>query len=54
MATGLFTEGDSVHVLYGRHAFPVPAEYYEDRGYEPPRRDLPTREQYEAAAGGDG
>lgn len=45
---GVFRDGDQVHVSYdGRKPVLIPARQYQDRGYEPPLNELPTREQYE-------
>lgn len=46
---GVFRDNGWVAVDYPPSArFPIPQEYYEDRGYQPPHDKLPSKEEYEA------
>jgi hypothetical protein len=53
MGTGLWRDGHWVQVLYeGREAIPISRALYEERGYQPPFEDLPTKKDYEARSAG--
>ena len=49
MARGLYRDAAFVHVSYdGVTRVPMSHALYEMRGYQPPLRQLPTQEKYEA------
>ena len=53
MGTGLWRDGHWVQVSYDdREAVAISRHLYEQRGYQPPFDELPTREAYEAAREG--
>ena len=51
MATGLYKDnGGWVHVSYnGKFEMPIKRSDYEDRGYKPPYRSLPSKQEYAKA-----
>jgi hypothetical protein len=53
LSTGLYRDKDDwVMVRYGKHDAPMSRADYETRGYSPPFEKLPTKEEYDAANGG--
>jgi hypothetical protein len=54
MGTGLWRDGHWVQVNYeDRESVPISKALYEQRGYQPPFDELPTRQEYEAKRGAD-
>jgi hypothetical protein len=52
MGTGLWRDGHGVQVGYeDREAIPISRALYEQRGYQPPFDELPTKEEYDAGQG---
>lgn len=49
MGTGMYRDGHFAQVSYEHLAtIPISRALYEERGYQPPFDELPTREEYEA------
>jgi len=48
MNRGLYKDGDWAQISDGNNSIPITRNKYDERGYEPPFDELPTKEEYQS------